>query len=84
MVMHASPIIALILILKDPLKDLLALLWLEDQILSGILHRGLLFKTLLVVEIGTLSIHDFSTRLLELFPSWVNTFLRREIGLIRY
>jgi len=80
--MHATPIMALIL--KDPLKDVLALLWLEDQTLSGILHVYLLFKTRLVVKIGTLSIHDFFTRLLELFPSLATTFLRREISLIRY
>jgi len=81
-VMHAEPIMALIL--KGPLKDLLALLWLDDPTLSGILHVDLLFKTRLVAKIGALSIHNFFTRLLELFPSWATIFLRGDMDLIRY
>jgi hypothetical protein len=59
--MHAATIMAVFL--KDPLKRPLALWWLKHT-LSEILHRDLLLKTRLRVEIGRLSMHDSFTRLL--------------------
>jgi hypothetical protein len=80
--MHTPPIRALIL--KGPLKDLLALLWLEDPTLSGIPHGDLLFKSCLFVEIGMSSRYEFWTKPFILGLPWVTTFLGRKIVPIGY